>query len=330
MNEEKKKELTVEIKKNIKNKLAKFVAKVGNKYYLDKFTNGIGKLVEEDDRFVCYVDNKKIKKNKYRHTELVLGSFNSYSEDMSRVYKFYKVDKPIHYVIDGAKFEGVLFLYSFGDSYVTFKNCEFNKNIIIKFANSVTFMDNKYYDQCSIYYGSTKTFLEGDVRELKFINDQFYNSDKEHHPCFFGMDIDTEKLEVINSNIMIDNSVVVNGVEWVSNRAGVSVKTKKIVLKDSVINASEVYLDYDEIDSVNSVIIGGNGVIIDDKSNDTDISIVNAPYFIYNGEQIIEEVKISEDLSDKRKELTRFLSNFRNYCVDINNSKSVRKILKNR
>lgn len=307
------------IKMKLKKKFIKVIVKLGKRYYLDKFTNGIGKIVETDDKFICYINNKKIKNVKYGNTELVLRAYYDYLEDMIKVYKFYKINKPIYYFIDGYNFKSGLCLCSLGNAYVTFKNCVFNSNIVINSNNSVTFIDNEYND-CNVV---SKTFFEADVKELKFINDKFYNSDNSHYSGLFGLDIVSERLEVINSNIMIDNCR-----SLVNDKSSVSVKSKEIIFKDSCINASIVCLDYENADIINSNIISSKAVIIDDKSKSTNISCVKAPYFVYNNEQVIKEVRLKEDLSAKRKELTTFLINLRNICLDINNNKSVRKVLK--
>lgn len=292
-------------------KFVKVIIKIGKKSYLKRFTENIGKLVEEEDRFICYVNPKKIKKDKYGMSELSLNAFNSNWKDMIKVYKFYGVNKPIYYVIDGIIFENVLYIKSYGEAYIIFRNCEFNENIIIKYANSVTFEKNKYFDHSPIYFSGSQKFFYGYADEVRFINDKFYNSDEKHHPCSFGMNIEATKVEIINSNINIDNTVEWEERKVASDIGALEIKAKEIIINDSIINAPMICLSGDNINiDEDSLVKSKNLVMIDNSNEDLENFNIESPCFVYNGVEFNNDKKLIIEKEDIKiqKERTNLIN----------------------
>lgn len=57
----------------------------------------LGKVVEEEDKLICYVDKNKIKEEKYNYTIYCYG-INDKDNELAKIYN---LDKPVHYVIEG-------------------------------------------------------------------------------------------------------------------------------------------------------------------------------------------------------------------------------------
>ena len=308
-----------------KKTVKKVIIKLGKKDYLKWFTKNIGKIVEEEDRFVCYVNPKKIKKkDKYGYIDFYLKAFfNSNCEEDQRMYKLLGVNKPIYYIIDGIKFKNFVTLYSVGESYVIFKNCEFYEGIKLDIANSVTFEENKYYNHYSAYYGDLKTFFNCSeskrVNELRFINDNFFNSDIDHHPCRFGMDIKADRLELINSNIVIDNTVKYGEKEIGSDNGSVEIEADEILIVDSAIEAPMVCLKCDKFDiNEESIIKSKNMVMIDNKSNQTKPININTPCFVYNDVEFNNiATSVSNEDIEKKEAITALLTKLKDFSKEV-------------
>ena len=211
-------------------------------------------------------------------------------------------------------------------------------------ADEVTFENNKYYDHFPSYIFG-KTFLSnsnGMIKTLRFINENFINSDYSHHPTRFGMDIEVENLEIINSNINIDNSVKYNDEEKVPNRYGINVKAENTKIISSNIEAAEVYIDSSNIIiNENSQITATTGMIIENQNKDLETSTSNlkTPYLVYNGVELIEtsnkNILVNKEqiltLHKKRTDLIRILENIKEHALMINENKlnKVRENLNN-
>ena len=72
-------------------------------------------------------------------------------EDGKRIVDFYKLNKPVYYIFEDINFDSAL-RFNSSLSYVIFRNCTFNKNIGILWADNLTFENNKYLDRHPIYF----------------------------------------------------------------------------------------------------------------------------------------------------------------------------------
>ena len=123
------------MKKKIYEILRKIVAK--------KAAHNLGKVEIHDDKIVCYVDERKLKKkekNLHRYN-LMFNRIPSNSE----LYKTYRIDKPIHYIVKNVDFDRKInIMASMKDCHITFENCTFTGALEIDFADQITFRNNKY------------------------------------------------------------------------------------------------------------------------------------------------------------------------------------------
>ena len=322
----------------------KILYEQGRKLELKNLTS-LGKVYEEEDKLVCYVDERKLKKFKQTYFDIFLEGTSSFNKEKKEVYEYYKIDKPIHYIFDNINFNTHLKFAANNNTHIIFRNCAFKQSIKILIADKITFENNKYYD----YYPSYllgKTFLTNNnsmINTIRFIHEDFKNSHDDHHPTRFGIDIEVENLEIINSNINIDNSVKYNNKETVPNRYGITIKANNTKIINSDIKAAEIYLDSSNIIiDKNSNITATTGMIIENQNKDLETSTSNlkAPYLVYNEVELIKtsnkNISINKDkilsLHKKRTELITLLKRIEEKATIINENKvnEVRKNLNNR
>ena len=107
----------------------------------------IGTITEEQDRFVCYVEQEKL--NKYQNNldtyKLNLpGIANCFLGSIEYKIK-HGIIKPIYYIFDGIEFNKPIKLYS-PNTNTIFKNCIFHKAMTMLVVNGIVFENNQYCD----------------------------------------------------------------------------------------------------------------------------------------------------------------------------------------
>lgn len=297
----------------IKKKICKKIYIFLRNKILNDITQNLGKVVETDDKFICYVDNKqlkKCKKGKYMPTyDLILKSKKMYSDE---ILNRYKVNKPIHYVIEGMNFDNALIIMAPSDSNITFRDCMFKDEITISSNSDIILENNKYYNLCSFYTRKSRCFLNVEAKNITFINDNFINSELGHHPAKFGIDIITNNLKIINSNF---NNFKDDG--------EIFIRSKQLYIKDSYINCyKSMYIDSDEINTYNSLIKSKTGIMIENK-NSNEILSFNSPKTIYNGVDLANCNLITNDnveLQKSRILLVEKLRELKDNCININST----------
>ena len=110
---------------------------------LSKIIINIGKIVEEEDKITCYVEQEAIDKSKrYEVNDFILkGSFVSDDEIRKKVREI-NLNKPVYYVFENIEFGLVGLKIRSVFSHLIFKNCVFSNNIIILYADCDTFENN--------------------------------------------------------------------------------------------------------------------------------------------------------------------------------------------
>lgn len=289
------------------------------KVYLKKSICNIGRIVEKDDKIICYVEQKLLDsyKGNYPIYKLMLQGMNQVTDGIKETVENFRLNKPVYYIFDGIEFKRAL-EFSSRWAHVIFRNCTFNKNIGIIWGEEVLFENNKYSDHCSNYfYGDC--FLSVDrAKKITFINEQFINSYELKcyvEPTKFGMKIDSQVVEFINSKI------------YAEYPATVRIKAKKTRIENSLFNANEVYIDSESIEFTDSSMGAENGVMIENKNCDF-IGNIDAPIIFYNGNLLAnknnESVKVDEEekrLKSLRVLLVEKLQILNNYCKEQNNKK---------
>lgn len=236
----------------------------------------------------------------------------------------YKINKPIHYIIEGMNFNNALIIIAPSDSNITFRNCIFKEEITIISNADIIFENNKYYNLYPYYTRKSRCFFNVEAKNITFINDNFINSELNHHPAKFGIDIATNNLKIINSNF---NTFKDDG--------EIFIRSKQLYIKDSDINCHKsIYIDSDEINTDNSLIESKTGIIVENKNNNENL-IFTSPTTIYNGVDLTNCDLITNGNEEKEKcriSLVEKLRELRNNCININLTKlqEVENTLNNR
>ena len=302
----------------LKKKIKLKIYNKARQLYLKKSICNIGKIIEEEDKIICYADQKSIDRYKGNKPlyKLRLNGMNQLTEGTKETVKNFRLNKPVYYIFDGIKFNTGLEITSLFSN-VIFRNCKFDKNIGIIWGNEITFENNKYKDHCDIYFYGNCFFTADRVEKITFINDNFVNSYdlKKYSNACFGMQIDAKEIEFINTKVDEEYPATIN------------IKAEKTRIENSELKANEVYIDSQSIDFVDSSVTALSGVMIENANCDF-VGNVQAPIVFYNGidlgNNLNENQKVSKEearLKEAREKLVEKLINLSNYCQQLNNNR---------
>lgn len=279
--------------------------------YLKKFICNIGRIIEEENRIICYVDQKSLEE--YRGVDpcysLRLNGMTIAREEIAEKFNF---NKPVYYIFDNISFNNAIKMTS-DCAQVVFKNCSFNKNVGILWGDEITFENNKFKDHCNVYFYGKCFLTANNVKKISFINENFMNSYelKEYGNPLFGMMIDAGVVEIINSEINAEAPAAIN------------IETKKLRMKNSKLQAPEIYIDSQSIE-FDGIMQASDGVMIENANCDFS-GMVKAPIIIYNGIDLANKINSTCDitadtvtLAEARKEFVEKLKIVSDYCQQIN------------
>lgn len=313
------------------NKIKKKIYKFLRNKILKDITNNLGEIKETDDKIICYVDNKKLKKyreGKYiPYYELIIKSKKRYPEDTLNVYN---VNKPIHYIIKGKEFQETILVFAPIDTTIAFIDCIFNDMVTVHSRGDVILENNQYHENYE-YNKSNLYFCDIESKSLKILNENFTNKSKYDIETFFGMRIDTDNLEIINSTFDIKKK----------DRL-IFIRAKDVYIEDSNIKCyNPIYIQADKLKIIGTKIKSQTEVVIDNKNNNY-IFGITSPKTIYNGVDLTKHFSLNPknlELQKSRITLVEKLRELRDKCVSINltelkeveknlNKRSVVKIIK--
>lgn len=275
-------------------------SKIIRKLYLKKITNNLGKIVEEDDKIICYLKDKKYTK------DIILYNIPTDSE----LTKKLNLNKPIYYVLDGLSFsKGNLCIYGYNNCNVIIKNCSFNNYMQHISINGNCIIENCSFKSChSIVLSATNLTLRNmDINNFFKtigIELQVYigaDNELELKNSYIGRINENTDLFLYSSNTTIDNSMIRGDY--------IEVKSKKI-------NTDK-----------NSMIKGKNEVSI--KSDNFSEICIASSNIIYNNQKIPTTskkimLKKPDEISSSRIELLELLKLLKEEST-ISNEKKITK-----
>ena len=322
----------------IKNKAKNKIYNEARSAYLRKSICNIGRIVETDDKIICYVEQEALDKYKGNKPiyDLSLRGMNVVTDGIRETTEAFGLDKDVEYIFDGIKFDSALkFTSTWCD--VTFKNCTFEKNIGIIWGKNITFENNKYKDHCDVYFYGNCFLSAGVIKKLTFINETFVNSsilsEYAHSKPAFGMKIDAREVEFIDSVVVCQNT------------GGIKIDAEQTKLENSAFIGKDIDIKSTSIKSSDTVITGKESVTIQNSNCDFD-GEVKSKMIVYNGIELSaksdEKVKVDVDevkLRCQREKVIQELRRIRDYCLLVNeekiqkvrdelNSDTVSKVLK--
>lgn len=254
--------------------------------------NYIGTYEFQDDRIICHVDGKLLKKHMQekeflQEYKLVLGGlYRTEDETSINICTNCGLKKPIYYIIDGVKFDSHVETFSRDDAHILFRNCTFKKTIKINYGNDIIFENNKY-----VYFYPIRAygiFLSCDepINNLKIINDNFAYM-YEHNFATFGMKIKANNVEIKNT--------IIEGTKL----SLLDLECNNLVIENSNINCNEINIFSKNIELKDNTIQANNGFIMDEDTMYMDFD---------------QKTKEKEELESARANLINTLRILRDKC----------------
>ena len=287
-----------------KNIIYKKLYRIFRNYIARYLTGHLGKVIEEDDKIICYVKKDKCQKEKYNYTIACFG-INKKNQELAEKYN---LNKLICYVIDGISIDDEdVNIFGYNDCEIIIRNCNFDmglhihiqgkctlENTFIREFNSLTIHANelliKNMDiRNQLKLASVKLHIRLSANEKLEINNSYIGKTKENTNVTITA---PKQIEIYNSKISGDV---------------VECKSNKIISgKKSTIEATEkVNLRINEFYQIN----------------------ITSPVIDYNGNSIDTEnksviLKSTKDaLKIKRFELIKLLKKIKNQCEETNKQK---------
>ena len=283
----------------------KVIKKLGlnilKKDVIKTITNNLGKVVEEEDKIICYVKKKKCKEDKYHYTIPCFG--NAYQYNYKELAQKLKLNKPICYIIENIDFDKSVSIFGYNDCEIIIRNCNFEQGIY-GHINSKCTIDNSYI----------KAFLDNTSISAKNLTIQNMTIKNElYSNCQLKFSAD-EKLEIIDSNIgkLNEQTTIILESGNNINLVNAKIESDVIAVKAKAISANE------------------KGNLIADKLNlnieEFNNLNIKSPLIVYNGQSIInvKNQNLSKDdllLNLKRLEFLEVLKKLKAKCESINNAK---------
>lgn len=266
-------------------------------------THDLGKVVEDDKKLICYVDKSKVKTDKYQSSIACFGI----AEKWKKIAKAYNLNKQICYVIDGFEFKEKTHIYSYFDSEVIIKNCNFKKGVYIHTDNKCT-IDNTNFAFFSYGTIKAKNLI---IKNMKDDQIELLGTDCN---IYFKAD---ERINIIDSSINTNSN---NGTVFTYFVAPL-INIINSQIKSQLIECKALNTITDENSSLTAT------VIISLETDDFNSINITAPTILLNNEEISKEndsiilKKITNKLTLKRHELIRTLKNVKKECIRKNSER---------
>jgi len=285
---------------NIKSNINKNIDKLKRSCILIHLTNNLGKVVEEEDKIICYVKKSRCKKEGYNYT---IPCHGITKKDKALAEK-YNLNKPICYIIDGLEFKNhKVYIFGYDNCEVNVRKCTFGFDLIIRINGKCT-LENTFIRAFYILSISAKDLL---IKNMDIRND-LYPSEKLH----IGIDAD-EKLEINNSHI-----------GRTKEKTKVSIiSPKKLEIYNSKIAGDSIECQAEKIISGKKSSIEATKKL-DLKTNEFYEINITSPIINYNGNPIETTKKdiILKRTTDPKKikifELVELLKKIKNECEQTN------------
>ena len=307
-----------------------FIYSIARDYFKRKLTNNLGRVVEDGDRLVCYINKNKCEKDMFTYTITCFGL-----DDKNReLADSYKLNKPIYYVLNDIDFDNrKVNIYGYDECHVIIKNCKFNYGVristdgecifeksyirtfhrVLISANNLTIKNMDIQNELK-YTGGLEVGMSAD-NQLYIINSNLGRLNEKTNVSISSGNV----LAFVDSNVegdyvgcKSDNVLHMNNSKIISNV--VKYHAKNLTIDgDTLIEAKkEINIDTDSLYPIKVI---SPVIKINDKLIDSNNELL--------------ELKMAVDpLSLKRLELVQLLKNIK-IVVEKNNLSEINK-LKNR
>lgn len=278
------------------NKVKKFIYGILRNKLKKEFTNNLGRVVEEDDKLICYVKRRV----KGKSSICCYGIPN----DLKVLAKKFKLDKTICYVLDDIDFSNHKDILGYNNCEVIIKNCKFNFGTFIHINGKCTLEDTIIKDYNSLSIGADELI----IKNMNLNNP--YSLAGRH----LNMGISAKKsIKIIDSNIgKKDNKIEVD-----------LLSTDDLEIINSKISGNEVECKSNKINIDEKSTLAASDKV-DIETEDFNSINVSSPVIILNGEEVHKEKekvtlkKVTDPLVSKRMELLNILKTIKNNCESVN------------
>lgn len=287
------------------NKIKKEIYNLAREYVKRRITCNIGKVVEEEDKLICYVNKHDLKKNVYCYDIIC----NGVSESTKQLAETYKLNKPILYVFNGIDFKkDYVRIYGYNNCEIVIKDCNFGMGLNINVDGKCTIENNEFksiYDWLNIYANNLT------IKNMHI--DNYYRLVGKHLLISLGAD---DNLSIIDSEIGKLNT-----------RTNVNMTAaNKIVIANSIIAGDVISCESKRFAPYgNTKLLANESALI--KASQFNPININAPLITLNGnifdgkDEPIMLRQLTDSLSLKRLEVLHLLKQLSKKCNDINEYK---------
>lgn len=298
----------------------KILYKITRPYVKRYLTGNLGKIVESDDKIICYVNKRKIKKKKYEYTIACFGI----RDTEKKLADAFNLNKPVCYVIDGINLEKhKTYIFGYDNCEVIIKKCNFGLGLDVDVNGKCT-LDNTNITVFSYLYIRANSLVIKNMKE-----DQI---DVISSKTNIGFEADN-RIDIKDSNIghkkknVKVSLIAPNEINIVNSK----IIGKEIEYKSNVVNTNEDGL----LKATNKVNL---------YTEDVNLTDIEASKIILNGEEVSNEKNIvfkgiAEPLVLERLELISLLEKVKSQCENVNlgkvlkyeeelNEQPIRRILK--
>lgn len=267
-------------------------------FAMKKITGNLGKVVEEDDKIICYVNKNKCNKELYKYNIRCFGTLLKDKE----LAKKYDVNKTICYVFDSIDFDNhEVYIYGHDDSEIIIRNSYFKYGLCIGTDGKVS-IENSSIKTSHTFSMYAKELM---LKDINIVNDLALAN--------FGLQVTLESssISMVNTNIGKENE-----------------KTSVYLIAKDNLNMinSNIVGDYVECESKkitaddNTLLKGSKQVKL--KTSITPKINIISPVINYNSNSFLNSKNLlSDPIAFKRLELIQTLRKISNACKTINNQK---------
>lgn len=267
-------------------------------FAMKKITGNLGKVVEEDEKIICYVDKNKCNKELYKYN---ISCFGTLLKD-KELAKKYNINKPICYVFDSIDFDNhEVYIYGHDDSEIIIRDSYFKYGLYIG-SDGKVIIENFSIKTRHTFSMYAKELM---LKDINIVNDLALAN--------FGLQVTlkSSSISMVNTNIGKDKE-----------------KTSVYLIAKDNLNMinSNIVGDYIECESKkitaddNTLLKGSKQVKL--KTSTTPKINIISPVINYNSNSFLNSKNLlSNPITFKRLELIQTLKKISNACKMINNQK---------
>ena len=285
------------------NKFKKGIYNLAREQVKKQLTRNLGKVIEEDDRLICYVNKHKCEKNIFTNTFACSGI----TDNDRRLAEVYNLVKPIYYVFDGLVFDkNQVYIYGYDNANIIIRNCQFFYGLYVTVHGKCFLSENSYiraFRRLSIYADDIT------IKDMNIINELKYTSN-------LNVEIAADdNLNIINSYIGKMNE-----------KSNIDISAgKKIIIDNSQIEGDNIKCESPKIETHHdSSLIATKRVNLNVK--DFEPIKITSPVVALNNNEInsnnkpIKLKQLTNPLSIKRLELINLLKQVKVKCDKVNSN----------